>query len=62
MVKSKLPPGSGSSLEAVEPHPEKGAMKFFLITKLNLAKFCCQKPKTLPATLIWGERGFFTEK
>ena len=21
MVKSKLPPGSGSSLEAVEPHP-----------------------------------------
>ena len=29
---------------------------------LNLAKFCFQKPKTLPTTLILGERGFFTEK
>ena len=29
MVKSKLPPQSGSSLEAVEPHPKKGAIKFF---------------------------------
>ena len=28
MVKSKLPPRSGSSLEAVESHPEKGAIKF----------------------------------
>ena len=27
MVKSKLPPRSGSSLEAVEPHPKKGAIK-----------------------------------
>ena len=26
--KSKLPPRSGSSLEVVEPHPEKGAIKF----------------------------------
>ena len=33
-----------------------------LISMLNLAEFCCQKPKTLPTTLIWGERGFFTEK
>ena len=32
------------------------------ISILNLAKFCCQKPKTLPKTLILGERGFFTEK
>ena len=32
------------------------------ISMLNLAEFCCQKPKTLPTTLIWGERGFFTEK
>ena len=33
------------------------------ISMLNLAKFCCrQKPKTLPTTLIWGERGFFTGK
>ena len=31
------------------------------ISMLNLAEFCCQKPKTLP-TLIWGEKGFFTEK
>ena len=30
MVKRKLPPRSGSSLEAVEPHPQKGAIKFFL--------------------------------
>ena len=29
VVKSKLPPRSGSSLEAVEPHPQKGAIKFF---------------------------------
>ena len=29
VVKSKLPPRSGSSLEAVEPHPWKGAIKFF---------------------------------
>ena len=29
------------------------------ISMLNLAEFCCQKPKTLPTTLIWGERGFF---
>ena len=24
------------------------------ISMLNLAKFCCQKPKTLLTTLIWG--------
>ena len=29
MVKRKLPSKSGSSLEAVEYHPEKGAIKFF---------------------------------
>ena len=28
------------------------------ISILNLAKFCCQKPKTLPTILIWGERDF----
>ena len=28
MVKSKLPPRRGCSLVAVEPHPEKGAIKF----------------------------------
>ena len=33
-----------------------------LISMLNLAKFCCQKPKTLSTTMIWGERGFFTGK
>ena len=31
MVKSKLPPRSGCSLEAVEPHPEKGAIKLFFV-------------------------------
>ena len=32
MVKSKWPPGeSGSSFEAVEPHPLEGAIKFFYI-------------------------------
>ena len=30
-----------------------------LISMLNLPKFCCQKPKTLPATLIWGAEGLF---
>ena len=34
MVKSKLPPRSGSSLEAVEPYPERGAIKFFFLNKL----------------------------
>ena len=29
---------------------------------LNLAEFCCQKPKNLPTTLIWRERVFFSEK
>ena len=29
---------------------------------LNLAKFRFQKPKTLPTTLILGERGFYAEK
>ena len=29
VVKSKLPPRSGCSLEAVEPHPKKVAIKFF---------------------------------
>ena len=28
VVKSKLPPQSGCGLEAVEPHPQKGAVKF----------------------------------
>ena len=32
------------------------------ISMLNLAKFCCQKLKTLRTTLIYGERDFFTEK
>ena len=31
MVKSKLPPRSGSSLEVVEPHQQKGAIKFFFL-------------------------------
>ena len=29
---------------------------------LNLVKFCFQKPKTVRATLICGERGFLAEK
>ena len=29
MVKSKLPPRSGCSSEAVEPHPQEGVIKFF---------------------------------
>ena len=41
MVKGKLPPKSGSSLEAVEPHPRKGTIKFkvffisYLINRRN---------------------------
>ena len=39
VVKSKLPPRSGSSLEAVEPHPQKGAIKFgcffFMVTYID---------------------------
>ena len=30
VVKSKLPPVSASSLEAVEPHPKKGHKVFFI--------------------------------
>ena len=33
MVKSKLPPRSGSSLETVEPHPSKGPIMLFFISK-----------------------------
>ena len=32
VVKSKLPPWTGSSLEVVEPHPWKGAIKFFFFS------------------------------
>ena len=28
------------------------------VSMLNLAKLCCQKPKTLPTTLILGKRDF----
>ena len=43
MVKSKLPPRSGCSREAVEPHPQKGAIKFwfFLTTDSPLQKSVC---------------------
>ena len=37
VVKSKLPPRSGSRLEAVEPHPWKGAIKFFKIPNSGVA-------------------------
>ena len=33
MVKSKLPPRSGSSVVAVEPHPSKGPTTLFFISK-----------------------------
>ena len=33
MVKSKLPPRSGTSLEAVEPLPSKGPITLFFISK-----------------------------
>ena len=33
-----------------------------LTSMLNLAEFCFQKSKTLPTSLIFGERGLFTEK
>ena len=42
VVKSKLPPRSGSSLEAIEPHPLKGAIKFFNKTK-NLPLKCINR-------------------
>ena len=29
------------------------------ISMFSLVKFCCQTPRTLPATFIWGERSFF---
>ena len=31
MVKNKLPPRRGSSLEEVQPHPYKGTIKFFKV-------------------------------
>ena len=37
-VKSKLPPQSGCSLEAVEPHPKSGTIKFFF-TKESITSF-----------------------
>ena len=36
MVKSKVPPRSVSSLEAVEPHPKKGAIKFFFFFFISM--------------------------
>ena len=32
------------------------------ISMFILSKFCFLKPKTLQTTLIWGDRGFYTEK
>ena len=36
VVKSKLPPRSGSSIVAVELHPQKGAIELFSKSKVNL--------------------------
>ena len=38
MVKSKLPPRSGRSLEAFEPHPQKGAIKFVFFLKNQIRR------------------------
>ena len=53
VVKSKLPARSGPSLEAVELHPEKGAIKFFFffvaiscIIGLNKS-LCFPSPRSL---------------
>ena len=43
MVKSKLPPRSGSSLETVETHPRKGVIKFFYSTSLKQGIDCRTK-------------------
>ena len=39
MIKSKLPPQSGCSLEAVEPHPQKAAIKFFILSFVHYTKY-----------------------
>ena len=43
VVKSQLPSWSGSSLEAVEPHPKKGAINFFFFLKGKSLRYCILK-------------------
>ena len=43
VVKSKLPPWSGSRLEVVEPHPQKGAIKFQVFLKRGWSTPWCIK-------------------
>ena len=42
VVQSKLPPWSGSSLEPVEPHPQKATIKAFLFFLFKNAKNICR--------------------
>ena len=49
VVKSKLPPWSGSSLEAVEPHPGKGVITFFVFFQYNTITWC-----NTTIQLYWG--------
>ena len=55
-VENPVNPRNGSSFQIQDspPYPP--------ISMLNLVKFCCQKPKTLQTTLIWGEGGFSAKK
>ena len=51
-VENPVNPRNGSIFQIQDSPP------YPLISMLNLVKFCCQKPKTLQTTLIWGGGGF----
>ena len=53
VVKSKLPPRSDPSLEAVEPHPEKGTIKFFYLAILNELDFIGNYTEKILKTLLY---------
>ena len=40
MAANKITPRSGSSLEAVEPNPQKGAIKFLVFFNIKLKARC----------------------
>ena len=56
LVETEVNSRNGSIFQILNSPP------YPLISMLNPAKFCCQKPTTLRITLIWEGTGFFTEK
>ena len=60
VVKSKLPFRSGLSLEAVVPHPQKGAIKFFQVFLIYDRVFL-QKTLTAKTLYLFSQQSSITD-